>query len=138
MERIFNMKNKEEEEFNNSFMDMPTATQPMQQASPLTLVNEPSASANIIVIEPRTFEDALEIVSHLKARKSVIANMQHLDKQAAQDLVNFVSGATFALDGTQERVGNGVFIFAAMNCRLETESEGTKAYKDLFQKTFGI
>ncbi len=85
----------------------------------------------------RSFEDSLEIVNYLKDRKSVIVNLQYLDREVSQRVIDFVSGATLALDGSQERVGHGVFIFASMNCQVETESEGIKAYKDLFAKTFG-
>lgn len=106
-------------------------------STPLQAVSDSISPANIVLIEPRSFEDSLEIVNHLKGRKSVIVNLQYLDKELAQRVIDFVSGATLALDGTQERVGSGVFIFASINCKIETESEGVKAYKDLFAKTFG-
>jgi cell division inhibitor SepF len=105
--------------------------------TPLQLVQNPTGTLNIVVVEPRSFEDSVEIVNHLKARKSVIVNLQYLDSEISQRVIDFVSGATFAMDGTQERVGNGVFIFASINCTVETDSEGAKAYKDLFAKTFG-
>lgn len=114
----------------------PMATKP--NPSPLQLVQSGNAgSLNIVIIEPRAFEDSLEIVNHLKARKSVIVNLQYLDREVSQRVIDFVSGATIALDGSQERVGHGVFIFASINCQVETESEGIRAYKDLFAKTFG-
>ena len=105
--------------------------------SPLQVVQNGSSALNIVVVEPRSFEDSLEIVNYLKDRKSVIVNLQYLDREVSQRVIDFVSGATLALDGSQERVGHGVFIFASMNCQVETESEGIKAYKDLFAKTFG-
>ena len=106
-------------------------------ASHLQLVQGAVSNMNIVVTEPRAFEDSLEIVNHLKSRKTVIVNLQYLDRDLSQRVIDFVSGATLALDGTQERVGHGVFIFASMNTNLETETEGMKAYKDLFSKTFG-
>ncbi len=105
--------------------------------SPLQVVSN-TAPVNIVLVEPRSFEESVEIVSHLKQRKSVIVNLQQLDAETSQRVLDFVSGATYAMDGTQERVGNGVFIFASINCRVESESQGTKAYKELFSKTFGV
>lgn len=105
--------------------------------APLQLVQPGAGQLNIVVVEPRSFGDSLEIVNHLKDRKSVIVNLQYLDRDVSQRVIDFVSGATLALDGTQERVGHGVFIFASMNTQVETESEGIRAYKDLFAKTFG-
>ncbi len=109
----------------------------IKPASPLQLVQNGSSQLNIVVVEPRSFEDSLEIVNSLKERKSVIVNLQYVDRETSQRIIDFVSGATLALDGNQERVGHGVFIFASMNCNVETESEGIRAYKDLFAKTFG-
>ncbi len=105
--------------------------------SPLQVISN-TAAVNIVVVEPRSFDEAVEIVNHLKQRKSVIVNLQQLDPETSMRVLDFVSGATYAMDGTQERVGNGVFIFASVNCRVESESEGTRAYKDLFAKTFGV
>lgn len=103
----------------------------------LQLVQSPTAQVNIVVAEPRSFEDSLEIVNHIKERKSVIVNLQHLDRELSQRVIDFVSGATLSLDGTQERIGHGVFIFASMNCNVQSETHGAKTYKDLFVKTFG-
>ena len=122
--------NKKEEEMNTP--DVVPNTPP----SPLQLVQNGAVGVNIVVVEPRTFEDSLEIVNNLKERKSVIVNLQYLDQDLSQRVIDFVSGATLALDGTQERVGHGVFIFASMNCTVQTETDSTRAYKDLFSKTF--
>jgi cell division inhibitor SepF len=105
--------------------------------SSLQVVNN-TAPVSIVVVEPRNFEDSVEVVNHLKQRRSVIVNLQQLDQETSQRVLDFVSGATYAMDGTQERVGSGVFIFASINCRVESESEGTRAYKELFAKTFGV
>lgn len=105
--------------------------------SPLSVVQQGANGMNIVVTEPRSFEDALEIANHVKERKSVIVNLQYLDKEISQRVIDFVSGATLAVDGSQERIGHGVFIFAAMNTSVETESDSIRAYKDLFTKTFG-
>lgn len=134
---------KEEERSTEELIDFGMSVKPaVEEAKPnvashLQLVQGAVSSMNIVVTEPRAFEDSLEIVNHLKSRKTVIVNLQYLDRDVSQRVIDFVSGATLALDGTQERVGHGVFIFASMNCHLETETEGMKAYKDLFSKTFG-
>lgn len=130
MDTVFGRKAHKEEEFTAPSMV------PNNAPSPLQLVQSGVAGVNIVVVEPRTFEDSLEIVNNLKERKSVIVNLQYLDQALSQRVIDFVSGATLALDGTQERVGHGVFIFASMNCTVQTETDSTRAYKDLFSKTF--
>lgn len=133
MNTVFGRKSRNNNE--ESLEETPSMV-PNTAPSPLHIVQHGSSAVNIVVVEPRTFEDSLEIVNNLKERKSVIVNLQYLDQALSQRVIDFVSGAALALDGTQERVGHGVFIFASMNCTVQTETDSTRAYKDLFAKTF--
>ncbi|NQY79691.1 MAG: cell division protein SepF [Candidatus Caenarcaniphilales bacterium] len=101
----------------------------------LEAVNQRTKSMNIIVIEPKNFEESLEIVKNLKQRSTVIVNLQYLDNEASQRVIDFVSGAAVAMDGSYERVGSGVFIFAPINCNV-TSNAGMDVYSELFNKTF--
>lgn len=81
-----------------------------------------SGGANeVLVIEPRSFEEAPQIVQHLRDRKSVILNLTLMDSDQAQRSVDFVAGATFAIDGHQERVGDGIFLFTPSTVVISTE-----------------
>lgn len=91
-----------------------------------------TAQSEVIVIEPRSFDEALDIVEQLRCRRSVVLNLQYLDNEQSQRVVDFLSGATHALDGHQQRVGQGVFIFAPSNFILNTESQEARALKDAF------
>jgi FtsZ-interacting cell division protein YlmF len=93
----------------------------------MRVVNHPNvAMSQVIVIEPRTFDDALEVVSHLKARKAAILNLHMLDTNQSQRVVDFLSGATHAIEGHQQRIGDGVFIFTPNNVAIASEiGEGT-------------
>lgn len=79
-----------------------------------------SISSQVMVIEPKGFEEALEIVEHLRARKATILNLNLLDPAQSQRVVDFLSGATHAIDGQQQRIGDGVFIFTPMNFEVST------------------
>ena len=90
------------------------------------------ASSEVLVIEPRTFEESLEIVEHLRIRKSVLLNLHLLDNEQSQRVVDFLSGATHAIDGHQQRIGDGVFLFAPANVMISSESSSSKAIKEAF------
>lgn len=106
----------------------------------LKVVDHPGTGAQatqVIVIEPKAFEESLEIVEHLRAKKSVILNLHLLDTAQSQRVVDFLSGATHAIDGHQQRIGDGVFIFTPNNVSISTE-QTTKAMDfstDAFWKT---
>lgn len=88
--------------------------------------------SEVVVIEPRSFDEALDIVEELRCRRSIVLNLQYLDAEQSQRVVDFLSGATHALDGHQQRVGQGVFVFAPSNFTLNTESNEARALKDAF------
>jgi cell division inhibitor SepF len=98
------------------------------------VVDHPSAAASseVMVIEPRTFEESMEIVEHLRGRKSVLLNLHLLDNENSQRIVDFLSGATHAIDGHQQRIGDGVFLFAPASVMISAESSSSKAIKDVF------
>jgi cell division inhibitor SepF len=98
------------------------------------VVDHPSAAAasEVLVIEPRQFEESIEIVEHLRSRKSVLLNLHMLDNENSQRVVDFLSGACHAIDGHQQRIGDGVFLFAPSSVVISSESTQQKAVKDAF------
>lgn len=98
------------------------------------VVDHPSAqpASEVLVIEPRQFEESLDIVEHLRSRKSVLLNLHMLDNENSQRVVDFLSGACHAIDGHQQRIGDGVFLFAPSSVIINAESTSSKAIKDAF------
>lgn len=78
-------------------------------------LNSALSQSEMLIVEPKSFEDALEIVGSLRSRKAVIVNLSSLEPESAQRLVDFVAGATHALEGHQERIGEGIFLFSPSN-----------------------
>ena len=88
--------------------------------------------SEVLVIEPRQFEESVDIVEHLRGRKSVLLNLHMLDNAQSQRIVDFLSGACWAIDGHQQRIGDGVFLFAPASVTISSESTSSKAIKDAF------
>ncbi len=80
----------------------------------------------VIVCEPRSYDQSVNIVKHLKERKTVILNLHLLDKEQSLRIVDFLCGATHALNGNQQRIGDAVFIFTPQNINLSSESQKNK------------
>lgn len=75
----------------------------------------------VVVVEPRSFDDAATIVQHLKDRKIVMLNLHLLDKEQMQRTIDFVCGASQALNGQPKKVGELVFVFAPSNVTLSAD-----------------
>ena len=82
----------------------------------------------LIVIEPRSFsEDSMQLIKYLQEGRTIVLNLYLLDKEQAQRLVDFVSGATQALNGHQQKIADTVFIFAPTNISISADSLRAKA-----------
>lgn len=68
-------------------------------------------NAEVMVIEPQSFEEMPKVIDALRERKSVVLNLDKMDPQEAQRSVDFVAGGTYAMDGHNERVGDSIFLF---------------------------
>lgn len=109
--------------------------EPKKNRKALRVVDHPNQQkAQVVVIEPRAFEEALEIIEHLRTKKSVILNLHMLDTAQSQRVVDFLSGATHAIDGNQQRIGDGVFIFTPNNVSIRSEAEKPMALEDAYWK----
>jgi cell division inhibitor SepF len=71
--------------------------------------------SEMILIEPRSFEEMPQVIDALRQRKSVILNMTLIRQEEAQRSVDFVAGGTYAIDGHYERIGDNIFLFTP-NC----------------------
>ena len=66
----------------------------------------------MVISQPTTFEQSDEICSFLKEKKSVIVNLEYVNKEVARRIVDFISGGVYALDGYIQKVSNSIFLVA--------------------------
>lgn len=78
--------------------------------------------SEVVVMEPRTFEEMPAAIRALKERKSVVLNLTVMDPDQAQRSVDFVAGGTYALDGHQERIGESIFLFTPSCVQVRTQT----------------
>lgn len=87
-------------------------------------------NTEVKICEPRTYGESVELVKLLKDKKSIIVNLNFLDAAQACRLVDFLCGATHALNGNQSKISENVFIFTPMNVSLSAETQDNKMVKD--------
>ena len=64
----------------------------------------------VCVIKPTTIEDEIEIVDTLLSGRTVLINMEGLNLEIAQRIIDFTSGATYAMHGSLQKVSNFIFL----------------------------
>ena len=88
------------------------------------VVSHPNSykSNEVTVIEPRSFSESAQIVRKLIDKKTVILHLDLLDKEQSQRTIDFVCGASHALNGTAQKISDMVFIFTPSNVSLSVEN----------------
>ncbi|MFC0473095.1 cell division protein SepF [Halalkalibacter kiskunsagensis] len=64
----------------------------------------------VMLLEPRTYDEAQEISDHLKNRKAVIINLQRISHDQAKRIVDFLSGTVYAIGGDIQKIGSNIFL----------------------------
>lgn len=100
--------------------------------SDLKVITHPNYKGyEVMVIEPRSFGEAGQIVQNLKERKTIVLNLHLLDKEQSQRTIDFVCGAAHALNGKPQKVGDMVFVFTPSNVTLSVENAAnTNKFRD--------
>ena len=114
-EDVYNYENEDEEEVedkkifgrrNNKVVNMPQSQ---------------SQAIKMVISQPTNFEQSDEICSFLKEKKSVIVNLEYVNKDVARRIVDFISGGVYALDGYIQKVSNSIFLVAPSNYEITNE-----------------
>ena len=77
----------------------------------------------LVVIEPKSFDECPKLVDSLKGRRPVIINLEKIETETAKKIFDFLSGATYALNGNVQKVASGVFIFAPESVDITANQE---------------
>jgi len=103
--------NETEETENRGFFGRKNKVVSMPQVQPVRMV----------ITQPTTFEQSEEICNYLKERKSIIVNLEYVNKDVARRIVDFISGSVHALDGHIQKISNAIFLIAPINYDIANE-----------------
>lgn len=87
---------------------------PMRQPSGSGRRNA-SSGMEVCVIKPTSIEDSREITETLLSGRTVILNLEGLDLEIAQRIIDFTSGATYAISGNLQKISNYIFLVTPTN-----------------------
>ncbi len=86
------------------------------------VVNMPQVQQiKMVISQPTSFEQSEEICNYLKERKSVIVNLEYVNKEVARRIVDFISGSVHALEGHIQKISNSIFLIAPTNYEISNE-----------------
>lgn len=90
-------------------------------------------SAKVHVIAPSHFPDAKEIGDRLKGSQPVIVNLQAADRELERRMIDFCSGAAYALGGSMDKVADHVFLLTPTNVEVSPEEKRRLQERGLYR-----
>ncbi len=75
----------------------------------------------MVITQPTSFDQSEEICGYLKEKKSVIINLEYVNKDVARRIIDFVAGAVNALDGHMQKISNAIFLVAPVNYDIASD-----------------
>lgn len=106
-----------------------TSTYPQDETKPISKYENPvnakvktvPTDTKMVLFEPRSFEEAEEIASHLKQRRAAVVNLHRLSRDYAQRTIDFLAGSVFALDGKIQKIGQNVILCSPRSIGVDGE-----------------
>lgn len=88
-------------------------------------VNFAGREAQVILFSPRSFDEAGEIVNHIRSNRSVVMTLEGLPSDTARRLLDFISGIAYALGGRITPVSAKTYFVTPQNVDiLGTQPDG--------------
>ncbi len=83
-----------------------------------------STPMEVCIIKPTNVEDGREIANTLIDGKAVVLNLEGIDVELAQRIIDFTSGACFAINGNLQKVSNYIFIITPESVDISGDFQG--------------
>jgi FtsZ-interacting cell division protein YlmF len=73
----------------------------------------------MILLEPRAYSESQQIADYLKGRNSVVVNLKRVTAQQAKRIIDFLSGCIYAIGGTMQKIGVGIYLCTPNNVNVQ-------------------
>lgn len=93
-----------------------------------------SSVAKVILYEPKSYNEVQEIADNLLNNRSIVINLQQVDRQQAKRIVDFLSGTVYAIKGDIQKLGVSTFLCTPENVEVTGEISVEAFEEDEFEK----
>lgn len=76
---------------------------------------------SVVVASPQSLEAASDVTTELRNKKTVIVNLEGMEKEVAQRITDFLSGSCYALGGSIQPISNRIYIIGPYDVAITGE-----------------
>lgn len=116
VERKLNRRTKEVDvpDFTESRRDKSLRAE-KTSSSKIVPIRTTTKGLEVCIMKPSTFEDSQDICDMLLTGRAVVVNLEGFDPDVAQRIMDFISGAVYAIGGKLHQISRYIFIFSPDN-----------------------
>jgi cell division inhibitor SepF len=94
----------------------------------------PAPTTRVHVAAPTEFADAQEIADRFRNGQPVIVNLGNAYRELAHRMIDFCSGAAYALGGSMDKVADKVFLMTPNNVEVSAEEKRRLQERGLYRQ----
>lgn len=107
----------------------PTHNYTGQEAIKKAINNSNPGLSDVIFMLPKNYVDVKHLIDNLRDKQAVIVNLAEIDAQDGQRVLDFLSGAIYALGGSQQRIAPSIFLFTPCGVAIKLPLDFMDRYK---------
>ena len=99
-------------------------------------INISGSAIELKVVKPESYKNASQIADHLLNSRTVVLNLESTNKETARRLIDFLTGAAYAIGGDIKKVSNNTYVItpgdnvAVSGDKLQTEAKAPAQAED--------
>ena len=74
-----------------------------------------TAQVQVVLVKPEQYSEIQDVADNLKAKRTVVLNLESTNRDVARRMLDFLSGVSYAVDGSIKRVANSTYIITPYN-----------------------
>ncbi len=84
----------------------------VEEAKPVKLNKLKTGEAEVVITEPLSYSESQSIADYILSNRSIVINLHKVTPDHAKRIIDFLSGAVYAVDGTIQKIGEEIFLVA--------------------------
>lgn len=107
-------------------------------------LNISGSAIELKVVKPESYKNASQIADHLLNSRTVVLNLESTNKETARRLIDFLTGAAYAIGGDIKKVSNNTYVItpgdnvAVSGDKLQSESKPAPAQAEEGSEVFEL
>ena len=98
---------------------------PREEVRSTVTVTSPGSTANqnVVLYSPKSFEDVQMLIDFLKRHEPAVVDLAGVADASAQRILDFLSGAIYALSGSIHRISGSIFLLTPSGVNITVPSD---------------